>query len=257
MANENVVLQRSAAKTSPRARILCFHHAGGNANIFRQWQQAVPDDVEVVTFHLPGHGTLFAEKALNSVGDIVACVAKGARELFDLPVILFGHSLGGVVAFELAHFARQNFASARISALVAASRMSPSAPRPSPSSAVFSTSDDDQFIELMAQRYGEFPGREVLGDADMRKIFLPPLRADMEAFDTYVNTHSEKLSCPIWIYTGKSDPSMKSDLVELWRDVTVAPVRFAEVEGGHFFWFKDPKTFVERMFGDLKSAGVV
>jgi hypothetical protein len=55
-----------------RARLLCFHWAGGNAQTFRPWNKLLPcDDIHVTAVMLPGRLSRGAEKIPTNVHEIV------------------------------------------------------------------------------------------------------------------------------------------------------------------------------------------
>jgi pimeloyl-ACP methyl ester carboxylesterase len=86
----------------PTVRVVCFPHSGGSAAAFGDWATAMPPGVELVAVQYPGRGDRFVEPLVD---DVAAMADHAAAELRRLPTsdhVLFGHSLGALVAYETA-----------------------------------------------------------------------------------------------------------------------------------------------------------
>src|ERR1044072_4876389 len=90
-------------------RLFCFPYAGGGAAIYRGWENYVPPGVEILAIQPPGRGNRFRETALDRMEDVGASAAKAKETLLDLPFVLFGHSVGAMASFELAHLLSYQF----------------------------------------------------------------------------------------------------------------------------------------------------
>src|SRR4051812_38568638 len=85
-----------------RLRLFCFPFAGGGASAFRLWSQGLPLTVDVCPVQPPGRETRFREPAYTRLPPLVTALADALRPHFDRPFAFFGHSMGAIVAFELA-----------------------------------------------------------------------------------------------------------------------------------------------------------
>ena len=153
-------------------------------------------------------------------------------EIEGKPFALLGFSLGALVAFEWTRQLRR-MGSEGPSHLIVLSRSAPQLPdeRREPTHVI---ADDDEFLRAMDQRYGNVP--EILKvDQEMRTLWLPVLRADMEIFENYGYTHEPPLSCPIIALGGKDDPRVSPAQLDAWRELTSAPTLVTQYTGGHFF----------------------
>ncbi len=95
-------------KTQPRLRLFCFPYAGGGASIYRLWSSKLPNEVEACPIQLPGRENRIAEPLYTHIAPLVAELALVMRPYQDIPYMFFGHSLGALVAFELARYQRRN-----------------------------------------------------------------------------------------------------------------------------------------------------
>src|SRR5687767_2786944 len=93
-----------------KVRLFCFPYAGGGASIYRGWENYLPPGVEVWPVQPPGRGSRFKEPAIPSMDDLVAAVAAAMEPFLDRPIALFGHSVGAMASFELAHLLASRFA---------------------------------------------------------------------------------------------------------------------------------------------------
>src|SRR3954471_165510 len=89
------------ARPDAAVRLVCFPHAGGTASFFRQWSELVPEAVEVVALQYPGREDRLAEPLVPTMDELADQLAEDVASLAG-PTVLFGHSLGASVAYEVA-----------------------------------------------------------------------------------------------------------------------------------------------------------
>src|SRR5918911_2389095 len=94
---------------NPEARLhlFCFPYAGGGSQIFRQWPQRLPSIVQVYSALLPGRGQRLREPPYPCLSALVEQLARVIEPYLDKPFAFFGHSLGAIIAFELARRLRR------------------------------------------------------------------------------------------------------------------------------------------------------
>lgn len=92
----------SRGRVAPISRLVCLPYAGGGATAYRPWRRWLPDEVELVIVAPPGREARVRERPFLSIVDYAAAVAAALDELPPLPTDLFGHSMGAMVAFQLA-----------------------------------------------------------------------------------------------------------------------------------------------------------
>ena len=88
--------------------LICFHHVGGNGNSFRFLvEYAKLNGIKLYLASLPGRNGRNSSSLITNVNEIVRGFADNIKELAEelkaSPyTVVFGHSLGAIVAFELA-----------------------------------------------------------------------------------------------------------------------------------------------------------
>ena len=200
--------------SGPRAlRLFCFPCAGGSAATCEGWAEFLPG-VEVCAIELPGRGALFRRPPL--------------RRLANLPFALFGHSMGGVTALEVAReLIRRD---KRAACLIVSSCPPPHLP--SRRGFLLHTLPDGRLVEELTKLEG-VPDA-LLRKRDMLEAFLPTIRADLEARETWTSQTGD-IGLPILAAAGVTDRLVwPADLAE-WSKYTSRRFRVAQLDGGHFF----------------------
>src|ERR1700734_2402956 len=85
-----------------QARLFCFPFAGGSAAVFAGWGEKLKPGIEEWAAHPRGRGRRFSEPPHRSVAEMVQDYLTVLRAHLDLPFAFYGHSLGGLLALELA-----------------------------------------------------------------------------------------------------------------------------------------------------------
>jgi surfactin synthase thioesterase subunit len=89
-------------RTGTVLRVFCFPYAGGSAAIYQHWQQHAPNWLQICPVELPGRGRLYAENPFGSIAELAAAITSALYPYTNTPYALFGHSMGGTIAYEVA-----------------------------------------------------------------------------------------------------------------------------------------------------------
>ena len=145
MANVGTDMQKSKwfliRKPKPDAafRLFCFPYAGGSAASYAAWDDLLPDSIELVAIQPPGRANRMDEDLLTSVGQMAQHVAEAIPPLLDRPYMIYGHSLGSAVSFELLHALKERELPLPFKYICGARRAPQNAPRIPPIPFVGST----------------------------------------------------------------------------------------------------------------------
>jgi len=203
-------------------RLFLFPYAGGSPAVFGKWLVEYDVNIEAFIAHYPGRGSRHNERPVQRIDTLVEKLAQAIQPLLDKPFVFFGHSFGGLIAFELAKQLQPQ-------ALFISGCRAPHLPNPRPP---IHQLPNPEFIKSLRELNG-VPA-EVADNSELMELLLPMLRADFEAFEGYQpNTH--QLSCPIFALGGLDDPLISQEQLEGWGMHTTAGFRTNYFSGDHFF----------------------
>lgn len=108
--------------------VLAVPYAGGSAQSFFAWKPLLDGQLTLLALELPGRGRCYGQPMPSSLlaladGLVQTLVTEGVQ-----PDLLFGHSLGALIAFELLRALRRRGRSLPAAALMSG-RIAPSHPR--------------------------------------------------------------------------------------------------------------------------------
>jgi pyochelin biosynthesis protein PchC len=209
-------------------RLICFPYAGGAANFYFRLSAALQPEVEVLAVQYPGRQDRLHDPLIDDIIVLSEQIAAAATGLVDRPTAFFGHSMGAVVAYEVAR--RWEPQGLTVEHLLAAGRRAPSRHR---DSAVHQL-DDAGFCAEMAKLSGP-DAAELLEHPELGPLLLPPVRNDYKAIETYEHVPGAPLSCPVTALVGDADPLVTTEEARAWAEHTTGPFALRVFAGGHFF----------------------
>lgn len=162
-----------------RLHLFCFPYGGASAQAYYCWKDVLPTEVALSSIQLPGRGARLREPPMTRLVLLVQELARAIRPYLNKPFAFFGHSLGAVIAFELARELRKTSGHLPSGCFVSARR----APQIPASGPPIHQLPDEAFLKEI-ERYSGTP-REILADTELMELLLPALRADFECLETY------------------------------------------------------------------------
>ena len=209
-------------------QLLCLPHAGGSATYFFPLAKALSPDVDVICVQYPGRQDRRTERPVDNLDTLADRLFEALAPQPGHPLVIFGHSMGAVLGFELARRIERTVPGAPLG-LIASGRRAPVVHRYED----VHLRDDAGMITEIQKLSGTDPG--VLTDEEMLRMILPALRADYRAVETYRYRPGERLRAPISVLIGDSDPRVSLADARAWEQLTDGDFTFRVFPGGHFY----------------------
>jgi medium-chain acyl-[acyl-carrier-protein] hydrolase len=233
----------------PIFRLICFPYAGGSAVFFSKWLRSLPAGVELSSVEYPGHGSRLREPPSQTLEEIITHAARDVLPLLEVPFAFFGHSMGALVAFEIARrFAAGAGPIPR--RLFLSARGAPHLPRRQrPSRSTLPAAD---LIKVMLELGGS--AQVIAENEELINLFLPPLRADLRALETWEYKEGPPLTIPFSLFGAADDTAAPWPRVEAWEALTTAPTNKHLFSGGHFYIQDNYPAVVATIMEELRSV---
>lgn len=228
----------------PRARLLCLPHAGAGASLFRRWVERAPEWLQVCRVQLPGREERVAEPLCHAMAEAVSALVRELGE--GPPTAIFGHSMGGLIGFELAlrlheegvtplHF----FASAARPPHVPDPHQLHRLPAPA-------------FLEALRRRGGM--REELLEHEELRELLGRILRADLTLAESFCRGAPVALPMPITVCASRTDDVIAWEVTSEWNACTTKGCERQEYAGGHFFIKQHDEAVADMVFARIAAA---
>jgi NADPH:quinone reductase-like Zn-dependent oxidoreductase/surfactin synthase thioesterase subunit len=237
-----------------RVRLVCFHAMGAGASLFAPLLVEPPEGMDILAVQSPGRETRSHEPFVTNVADVVSAALEQLDPLLDRRFVFWGHSFGGIVAFEA------------IRALLRARG-------PLPAHLVVTGSIAPQLVHQWQRRgvllralvqdnspeYLLSLARYVENPEFVRGV-LPLMRRDAPILLDYRYEDEEPLPVPVTAFAARQDDMVYLDEVEPWKTQTTAHFRLVEVEGDHWFLHRHRallrKTLADIAVRSLRESGI-
>lgn len=235
---------------APRARLVCLHHAGGADHAYREWPARFRVDLQIEAGILPGRGRRFGEALPESVREVVIELTDAMISGWTnrIPVVLFGHSLGALLALETASLLDER--GYRLARLVL-SGVPPPSHRDTRTRHLMS---DGELLQELREMGGTPP--EVLEHPDLMKLLLPVIRADLKLAEIYDPSSLKRLRCPMTVLAGEED-EFDAASIEGWGGHTDGDFATHVFPGGHFYLHEHHEQFIPWLENHLSDVGAI
>ncbi|MEU5167971.1 MULTISPECIES: alpha/beta fold hydrolase [Streptomyces] len=209
--------------------LYCLPYAGASARMYADWDSRMPSSVTVRPLELPGRGARWSEPALTGMSALLEDLTGGMDEARHTPYALFGHSFGGVLAFELTrHLAARGFPAPQ--RLLVSACLAPHEATPVETNYDLS---DEEFTERLRKLRGT--PEELLENEELMELYLPTIRADYTILDHYRAPQITPLPCPVSVFHGADDQDVPPESVGEWASYSSGSFAAEEIAGDHFF----------------------
>ena len=210
--------------------LLCLPYSGASAMVYSRWRHKLPEWLQLQPVELPGRGARFDEPLHTDMRALARQLAKELWPTLKAPYALFGHSLGALVACEIAH-ALRDLGCPEPVALFASGTAAPTL-RADYDRGFAIAKTDAELIEQLRVLNGT--SEEVLANDELMSLTLPILRADFLLCGRFEPVRRPLLNCPVHVLGGKADKATTEQLIG-WRQETQGSFSVDMLAGGHFF----------------------
>ena len=227
-----------------KVRLVCLPHAGGSASFYFPVSRALAPGVEVLAVQYPARQARRLEPGIDNIPDFADQIFAALRDLKDQPMALFGHSMGAVLAYEVA-LRMQRAGLPPPVRLFASGRRAPSRYRDEQ----VHRGTDAQIVAELKKLGG--PNPAILADPEMLAMVLPAVRSDYTAIERYRHEPGRTLHCPVSALVGDSDPRVSIDEARAWAEHTTGPFDLQTFPGGHFYLTDHGPRVIDLIAGKL------
>ncbi|WP_150052037.1 MULTISPECIES: thioesterase II family protein [Methylomonas] len=209
-------------------QLFCLPYAGASAAVYLRWQQRLPDWLRAVPVEMPGRGARWQQDLQREWPALLDELSATLIPAISAPFALFGHSLGALAAFELAHVL-QECGGPQPCALILSAAEAPLCRR----TERYADLQTDNELRRELQRLNGTDS-EILANAEMMALLLPVLKADFALCAGYRRKTRPPLAMPLYVLGGSLDAISKEALLA-WREESSGGCSLQMFDGDHFF----------------------
>lgn len=214
--------------SSPDVRMFCFPYAGGNASTYLKWHELLPRNWELNIVQPPGRASRVFETPIDCPETMVKQICQQLEKKLDKPFLLFGHSMGSRIAFEvMCRFKQQNKPLPQV--FVASASRGPHMPV---MDEILHGLPEKEFVHQVTKLNGT--PEAVLNNFELLQLLLPMLRSDFKVAETHVHETLESIDVPLIVLGGNQDELELADLLS-WQQHFIEDANFQWVKGNHFY----------------------
>ncbi|MFJ9033467.1 amino acid adenylation domain-containing protein [Streptomyces sp. NPDC102274] len=240
---------------NPRARIFCVAGMGGTTGGNVPLIRHLPDDIELVGIQLPGREARAGEPAADDMMALADHAVAALSGRMDIPFVLYGHSQGAWLCWEIAHRLAHRPGVPPV-ALVVACALPPLAEPTAGLTRLAELTGD--FDAAAPQEFAEiFDGllpEEILRSEELLAGYVERLRADTVLADSHRAALNgvcrPALGLPVFAVEGTRDPVLPEGSMKVWRELSTGPFTPSRIDGTH----AAPIVNAEAMAGELLYA---
>jgi surfactin synthase thioesterase subunit len=227
-SDSDLWIRRYHPAPGSKMQLVCFPHAGGSASFYLPVSAALTPAIDVAAVQYPGRQDRRTEPGASSIQDLADAIFHAVRPLADRSLAFFGHSMGAILAYEVA--ARlEDAGAAPLARLYVSGRRAPSCHR---EETLHQQTDQALIAEL---KHLSGTNSDLLADPEALEMILPAIKSDYRAIETYRPSDTRPLQAPITAVIGGEDSRVTVDEAKAWHRHSTASFDLRVLPGGHFY----------------------
>ncbi|NEO76845.1 MAG: alpha/beta fold hydrolase [Moorea sp. SIO4G3] len=229
-------------KPNARLRLFCFHPWGSSASMFQGWSDQLLTDIEVLPIQLPGRQRRLQEKPFTEFVPLIQVLGEIISPYLDRPFAFFGHSMGALIAFELAHVLEQEYNLKPLHLFLSAALP----PSDTSLSKEFESFSQEQRLNYL-MNISEIP-KDIYDDPSLLQELMNVFKADLKLLQSYTYVEKPPLSCPISSFGGINDSLTSEKQLSEWSKYTSSTFEVQMFPGKHMFLKDSQKLLLDTIY---------
>lgn len=206
---------------STERNVFLLPFAGGSSLLYSQWKL---DHFQMHALDYSGHGFRYQEPVAQNMEDLAEDIIRQIESVQPEEFLLFGHSMGGLLAWLTAQKLEKKPRVLFISAC--------EPPGCLDVGRYEKYRREDLLMQYIAD-YSRVPEKQ-RNSKVFRTILLPVIQNDFKILSEYVYEPAPVLDVPIVVLYSREDTMMRHEVMGKWRDYG-RNVNFCEMSGDHFY----------------------
>ena len=211
-----------------KCKIVCFPYAGGSANVYNSWE-----DYNVIGIEYNGHGSLFRKPYYKSIQEAADEISKNIINKGIKDYVIFGHSLGAIIAIETAYKLSLKNVIQPQKVIVSGSRP----PHLLKKNEKIAHLNKEVFMQKVYEM-GGMPD-EIMNNNELFELSYELLYADISMLEEYSASENMVIKVPLLVCYGREDKETNREDMQEWNDYTSDKFEVMGFEGDHFYIFEE------------------
>lgn len=233
--------------SNPNAKhqLFLIHDAGGNKEIFEHWHEQIDEEVEIILLQLPGRNDRRNEKAFNEVNLLIKELAPLMNEEISKPFSIFGHSMGGLIAFETARTLQLNYNKTPYKLMVSGTPCLKNYENKFVNY-IIENNLSEKDIHALMPKFQRFDFEE-----EIVRRMIDVLLNDLKLIHSYKYISKGVLNSSIIAFHAINDVRVMQNDVEKWKHETIKNFKLIEVPGSHNYLYYDSELLIKYINKEL------
>ena len=248
MTINQVITMRS--QPNAEVTLVWLPHAGGSAGYFQELSNALPEGIECVGIEYPGRGRRIREPLCNNLIALVEDVVAGLTKIpKDRRIVIFGHSMGGLLGFEVCRRLESIGSRVKPNKLIVSACEPLHVERAMPR---IHHLPNGELIDKLIDMNGSVLNSELIKDLISANLRI--IRSDLAISENYIFSKYPIMSQDIVAYGAYRDSVVRCHVLDKWADLTTGTVGVRLFDGGHFYLTENSLEFISQLSRDIHDA---